>query len=143
MYLTINNQINAHILLAIDQVITDKRSVLTDAELAEIATSLVDKRVRDALCNVGDSEDTAAAEALWTLLARVLPSPFRAEALTLLAFSAYLRGEGPLAGVALDAVLADDPGHRMASMLDKALQGGIRPDDLRVLIAGIPAAVTV
>lgn len=26
MYLTINNQINAHILLAIDQVITDKRS---------------------------------------------------------------------------------------------------------------------
>lgn len=62
--------------------------VLTDVELAEVARSLVDKRVRDALFNVGDSQDTAAAEALWTLLARVVPNPFRAEALTLLAFSA-------------------------------------------------------
>lgn len=65
--------------------------VLTDAELAGVATTLVDVRVRDALFNIGDADETAAAESLWTLLARVLPAPFRTEALTLLAFSAYLR----------------------------------------------------
>ncbi len=116
-------------------------AVLSDVELAGVATSLVDKRVRDALFNVGD--ETAAAESLWMLLARVLPTPFRAEALTLLAFSSYLRGEGPLAGVALEAALADDPAHRMAGMLDVALQSGMAPDKLRSLIAGIPSAVTV
>ena len=42
--------------------------------------------------------------------------------LVLLAFSAYARGDGPLAGVALEAVLRGDGEHRMASMLDTALQ---------------------
>ncbi|MBU8814091.1 DUF4192 domain-containing protein [Mycolicibacterium goodii] len=118
-------------------------AVLTDAELADVATTLVDVRVRDALFNVGDSDAIAAAESLWTLLARVLPDPFRAEALTLLALSAYVRGDGPVAGIALDAVLVDNPGHRMAGMLDVALQNGMRPEQLQGLIAKIPAAVTV
>lgn len=117
--------------------------VVSDAVLAEVGTSLADVRVRDALFHVGDAAETAAAEALWTVLARVLPEPFRAEALTLLAFSCYLRGEGVLAGMALDAALAEVPGHRMAGMLDTALQSGMRPEQLSVLIAGIPPAVTV
>lgn len=118
-------------------------AVLTDVELAAVGTSLVDVRVRDALFNVGDSSESAAAESLWTLLAQVLPEPFRGEALTLLAFSAYLRGDGPVASVALEAALVDNPGHRMAGMLDTALQSGMQPDKLRGLIAGIPPAVTV
>ena len=46
----------------------------------------------------------------------------------LLAFSAYARGDGPLAGVSLDAALRCDPTHRMAGMLDTALQSGMRPE---------------
>ena len=38
---------------------------------------------------------------------------------------AYLRGDGPLAAVALEAALAEDPAHRMAGLLDTALQGGV------------------
>lgn len=115
----------------------------SEAELAEVAASLVDVRVRDALFTMADSEEAAGAEELWSLLARSLPQPFRAEALTLLAFSAYLRGEGPLVGVALEAVLAEDPAHRMAGLLDTALQSGVRPDEIRGLLAGIPAAASV
>ena len=80
-------------------------AVLTDAELAGVGAALADVRVRDSLFTTADSDTAAEAEALWALLARVLPQPFRAEALTLLAFSAYLRGAGPLVGIALEAAL--------------------------------------
>ena len=117
--------------------------VPTDAELACVGASLGDCRVRDALFNIGDAEESAKAEALWIVLSRVLPDPLRAEALTLLAFSAFLRGDGSLAGVALDAALADIPNHRMAGMLEIALKSGISPEQLRGLTANIPPAVTV
>jgi hypothetical protein len=51
----------------------------------------------------------------------------------LLAFSAYARGDGPLAGVALEAALLSDHEHRMARMLDQALQSGMRPEQIREL----------
>jgi hypothetical protein len=73
------------------------------------------------------------AEELWALLARTLPAPWRIEALVLLAFSAYARGDGPLAGVALETALDIDGSHRMAGMLDTALQTGLRPDRIREL----------
>nr|HRD14459.1 DUF4192 domain-containing protein [Mycobacterium sp.] len=73
------------------------------------------------------------AETLWALLARTLPEPWRLEALVLLAFSAYARGDGPLAGLSLEAALRCDPKHRMAGMLDTALQSGMRPEQIREL----------
>jgi hypothetical protein len=118
-------------------------AVLTDAELASVAATLVDVRVRDALFTLVESDEAAAAEALWSQLARVLPQPFRAEALVSLAWMAYSRGEGPLAGVALEAVQAENPTHRMAGLLDHALQSGVRPEAIRGLIAGLPSAVSV
>jgi len=51
----------------------------------------------------------------------------------LLAFSAYARGDGPLAGISLEAALRSDPEHRMASMLDTALQAWMRPEQIREL----------
>jgi hypothetical protein len=63
--------------------------MLSDAELAGVGAALADVRVRDLLFTTADSDASAAAEALWALLARTLPSPLRAEALTLLAFSAF------------------------------------------------------
>jgi len=50
-----------------------------------------------------------------------------------LAFSAYSRGDGPLAGISLDVALQANPGHRMAGMLDTALQSGMRPEQIREL----------
>jgi Domain of unknown function (DUF4192) len=115
--------------------------VLSDAELAGVGAALVEGQVRDVLYSLAACDEAAAAEGLWALLARVLPAPFRVEALTLTAFSSYLRGDGPLAGVALEAALAEDPGHRMAGMLDTARRNGIRPEQIRQLLAGVPSAV--
>jgi hypothetical protein len=78
-------------------------------------------------------ENAGEAESLWAVLARTLPAPWRVEALVLLAFSAYARGDGPLAGVSLEAALRCEPGHRMAGMLDTALQSGMRPERIREL----------
>jgi hypothetical protein len=95
-----------------------------DAELAALACGLTDVAVRDTLYALAVGAEAAAAEALWALLARVLPAPWRVEALVLLAFSAYARGDGPLAGISLEAALGSDPDHRMAGMLDTALLAG-------------------
>jgi hypothetical protein len=90
-------------------------------------------QVRDTLYALAVGESAGEAESLWALLSRNLPRPWRAEALVLLAFSAYARGDGPLAGVSLEAALRCDPDHRMAGMLDTALQSGLRPEHIRDL----------
>ncbi|ORM04008.1 DUF4192 domain-containing protein [Prescottella equi] len=106
---------------------------LTPEECAELALVLENSRARDALLALSAGSDADAAEQLWIVLARALPEPERAEPLALLGFSAYLRGDGPMAGVALCAALAADPCHRLANLLDDALQRGVRPCVLREL----------
>jgi hypothetical protein len=106
---------------------------LSDAELARLAWALKDPLVRDTLYALAAGENAGHAESLWAVLSRTLPDPWRVEALVLLAFSAYVRGDGPLAGVSLEAALRCDPTHRMAGMLDTALQSGIRPEQIREL----------
>ncbi len=103
------------------------------AELARLGCALTDVLVRDTLCALAIGEHAADAEALWSALSRTLPAPWRADALVLLAFSAYARGDGPLAGVSLEAALRCVPDHRMAGLLDTALQSGMRPDRIRGL----------
>ncbi|HUL97899.1 MAG TPA: DUF4192 domain-containing protein [Mycobacterium sp.] len=107
----------------------------SDAQVAEMACALADIDVRDTLFALAIGDKAAEAETLWAGLSRVLPMPWRVEALVLLAFSAYARGDGPLAGVALEAALRCSGEHRMASMLDTALQSGLRPEKVRELAA--------
>jgi len=106
---------------------------LSDAELAELGCALADAQVRDILYALAVGESAGEAESLWAALARALPLPWRVEALVLLAFSAYARGDGPLAGVSVEAALRCAPDHRMAGMLDTALQSGLRPEQIREL----------
>lgn len=104
-----------------------------DTDVAALACALTDPLVRDTLYALAVGDRAADAEALWTRLARILPDPWRVEALVLLAFSAYARGDGPLAGIALEAALKCHSGHRMAGMLDQALQSGMHPRQIREL----------
>ena len=105
----------------------------TVPELAALGCTLSDLTVRDTVCALAIGENAAEAENLWALLVRSLPQPWRSEALVLLAFSAYARGDGPLAGLSLEAALRATPEHRMAGLLDTALQSGLRPDRIRGL----------
>ncbi len=100
---------------------------LDDARLAAVAAPLVDLRVRDMMFATSLSEQALAVEQLWVVMARALPQPYRAEALVLLANSAYSRGDGTLAGIALEAILQHNPNHRLARLLDRALQNGAPP----------------
>lgn len=106
---------------------------LADSDIAGLACALADVEVRDTLYALAVGHSAGDAESLWAMLARTLPAPWRVEALVLLAFSAYARGDGPLAGVSLEAALRSEPGHRMAGMLDTALQSGLRPEHIREL----------
>jgi hypothetical protein len=106
---------------------------LSEPVMARLACALTDPQVRDVLYALAVGDRAAQGEALWALLSRSLPAPWRVEALVLLAFSAYARGDGPLAGVSLEAALRCDVTHRMAGMLDTALQSGMRPEQIREL----------
>jgi hypothetical protein len=108
---------------------------LSDAELARLGCALTDVQVRDTLYALAVGESAGEAESLWAVMSRTLPDPWRVEALVLLAFSAYARGDGPLAGVSLEAALRCEPKHRMAGMLDTALQSGLRPEHIREVAA--------
>ncbi len=109
---------------------------LSDEDVAEVGAALVDVRVRDALIAKIGAEVPAGAVALWAELVRMLPSPWRVEALVQLGVAAYFQGEGPMAGVALDAALGEAPDHRMARILAGALQAGIHPEQLRAAAGG-------
>jgi hypothetical protein len=79
---------------------------------------------------VRGTEAAAAARALlgrleW--LARAVPDPDAPPVLTLLANVAWHRGDGTLARVALDRALEHGPGYRLAQLVERLLDLGIRP----------------
>ncbi|MFI9510310.1 DUF4192 domain-containing protein [Nocardia sp. NPDC052566] len=123
---------------AIEQVLwqianTESGAELDAPEIAELIAALRDRPVRDAMFALALSEHALAAEGLWLALARAGSGSDRAEAAALLGYSAYARGDGPFAGMALTAALAADPAHPMAVLLETALYMGLRPDRLRSL----------
>lgn len=102
-------------------------------ELARIAVALRDREIRDSVFAVADTAQAESAESLLALLTRALDGADRAEAATLLGYFAYVRGDGPFAGIALDAALDIEPHHSMAALLHTALEAGMRPERLRDL----------
>ncbi|WP_127783347.1 DUF4192 domain-containing protein [Rhodococcus sp. X156] len=112
---------------------TEDGAAVDADEAARLGVALADPLVRDACFALAVGEHAAAAESLWLQLCRLLPAPEKAEPAVLVAYGCYVRGEGPLAGVALRAALEADPGHRMAGLLEAALAGGLRPEAVREL----------
>jgi len=100
--------------------------VLEDTSVVEVASALCDHRVRDGCLAWSLGSGAAAAEQLWLALTRATPAPERAEPAALLACTAYLRGDGALAGLALEVALAACPEHALAGLLRTALDGGRR-----------------
>ncbi|WP_433264929.1 DUF4192 domain-containing protein [Actinosynnema sp. CS-041913] len=118
----------------------DRSGTLTDREVAELALALVDLRVRDWCIAFAIGEHAVAAERLWTELTRATPAPERAEPAALLAISAYLRGNGALAALALDRAEAALPHHKLASLLRTSLTQGLPPTTVRHLAERAQAA---
>lgn len=114
---------------------------LAPSQTAEFGVALRSVIVRDSLLAVTSTAFADIAEQLWTILMRTLPTSERACPATLLAFSAYARGDGALAALAVDIALDADPDYSLARLLERSLQTGARPEIIReVALSGYAVA---
>jgi hypothetical protein len=118
----------------------------TDDEAVRLACALSLPEIRDgclAMAVPPRTRTAREAERLWLTLVRELPAPERAEAATLLGYTAFLRGEGTFAGMALENALEAAPDHLLAGLLTKVLDHGMPPEDLLGLaLAADPAGLS-
>jgi hypothetical protein len=105
----------------------------TDAEAVRLASALTLSEIRDVCLTMAVPPGTLEAreaERLWLTLVQEIPAPERAEAATLLGYTAFMRGEGTFAGMALENALEADPNHLMARLLTTVLDHGMPPEQL-------------
>jgi hypothetical protein len=119
---------------ALDRVAPGTVRSLPDRDVARLAWGLMDEEVRDRAMGLALGSAAPAAEVLWTELIRRAPAPLDAAPATLLAVTAWVRGDGAMANVALDRALSSRPGYRMAQLLRSALDACMPPSDVRRLI---------
>jgi hypothetical protein len=111
------------------------RPALSDREVARVVWGLRDRDVRDQALELATGAEAPAAEILWTECTRRAPAPLDAAPATLLAVSAWLRGDGAMANVALTRALAGEPTYALARLLAQALAGCVTPHELRAMIS--------
>lgn len=110
-------------------------AALTEDDLLEVLLALSDSRVRDlALAAALDGELAKPALDLWMLLVRMAPQPELAEVASLVAVTAYVRGDGALAAVALDRIEQSRPEHQLGLLLRRALSLAIPVEDLERIV---------
>lgn len=125
---------------------------LSDEQIARLALALSHTRIRNACLALALSPSESVrrhTERLLIELVRRVPEPERTEPAGVLAYIAYLRGEGALATIAIDVALAANPGNTLAGLLHQCLLRGMAPWKLRALgqvetldeLCGGPAAV--
>ncbi|SHM45834.1 DUF4192 family protein [Cryptosporangium aurantiacum] len=105
-------------------------SAYDDRTVAMVAIALTNLTVRDSSFAWTGGPYADAAATLWRELVRRVPPPYAAAPATLLAVSAYRRGDGALADVYLRRALDDDPDYRMADLVLTSLENGFRPSQV-------------
>ena len=130
----------------LDDVLADVREgifTLDDDRVVDLAVALSHTKVRDSCLRAEVISLGPAIENVWFELTRATPSPYRAEPASLLAFTAFLRGDGVSAGVALHVAREADPHHMVAYLLRSAMDLGLAPSDLsRALARGFAKAAS-
>ncbi|WP_329049813.1 DUF4192 domain-containing protein [Amycolatopsis sp. NBC_01488] len=105
----------------------------TDEEAVLLASAFTVPEIRDVCLGMAAPPHTPAAreaERLWLTLVRELPAPERAEPAALLGYTAFMRGDGAFAGMALENALEAKPNHVLAGLLTKVLKRGMPPEQL-------------
>lgn len=103
-----------------------------DEETAWLGVLLTDLRVRDELWVRVDVDDPAGDIALWRHLVQRVETPYVPAPACLLAYSAYCRGDGGLANVALDRAVDADPAYSLAVLLRQVIYAAIPPSSARL-----------
>lgn len=99
----------------------------TDEHRAALIAAVGVPAIRDACMAPRPMEDALRVEDLWISLFRRVDGPLGDDLLTLIAASAYLRGDGTFASITLEKTRAD---HRLAGVLRQLIELGARPAEL-------------
>jgi hypothetical protein len=108
---------------------------LTADEAARMIVALDLWGVRDEVLTWFDGDRGEATRSLLLELVRRSVLPGEAAALTVLGWVCYLRGEGVLAGIAIDRARTADPQYSLAELLDQVLSGAVDPSMFQETIA--------
>lgn len=113
---------------------------LNDMEVAEVGVLLASLQLRDEMCErvIADADDAVAMRHhldFWSDVLRRVERRYTPAPASLLAFTAYLEGEGALANAALDRALEVDTTYKIACILREIVRAGIPPKGLRALLA--------
>jgi hypothetical protein len=100
-------------------------------DAARLIVGLDDVHVRDKIIAWAVGERGLATRSLFAELVPRAVRPFDVVPLTVLAWIAFLQGNGALAGIAVDRALEADPRYQMARILDEALRVGLNPSRFR------------
>ncbi len=100
-------------------------------QAALLLQAVTDLRVRDAVCVWYDD----AAFWLWTALAGSAPASHRAPVATLIATTAYQRGDTMLARMAAEHALAIDPDYGLGQLILGTVQAQLPPAAVRDVLA--------
>lgn len=120
-------------------------TTFTDPELAAVAATVVSGTRRDEAWAWLDRRQGAGAVALWSDAVRRLPDAHVGAPAAILAFAAWLAGDGALAWCAVDRCRAVQPGHPLAALVAGVLEAATSPatwETMRPRVDGItdPAA---
>ncbi|MCE7009611.1 DUF4192 domain-containing protein [Kibdelosporangium philippinense] len=124
------NQNEARSRQLIDELVAEAREgtwTLGEDRLVELGVAFSNFRVRDGCMRPEVTSIGHPIEQLWTEITRALPAPYRAEPACLLALTAFLRGDGVLAGVAVDVALQANADHTFANLMRSSMDCGLPP----------------
>lgn len=120
-------------------------TTFTTAELASVALTLPVGARRDEAWAWLTRGDARGAVNLWSDAVRRLPGSYVAGPAAVLAFAAWLLGDGALAWCAVDRCRDAEPTHSLADLVAQLLESATSPDEWTVLrpglaVSGDPAA---
>ncbi|MEU6138190.1 DUF4192 domain-containing protein [Nocardioides sp. NPDC047086] len=102
-------------------------TVLSPGQIAALLLALRDPQRRDAAWGGMTREEARAHIRLWTDVVRRSPDDHVAHPAAVLAFAAWLGGDGALAWCALDRCFASEPHHGLGVLVAQMLDGAVPP----------------
>ncbi|MEU0269152.1 DUF4192 domain-containing protein [Nocardioides sp. NPDC006303] len=102
-------------------------TMLTAAQIASLLLALRDPQRRDAAWGGMTREEARAHVRLWTDVVRRSPDDHVAHPAAVLAFAAWLGGDGALAWCALDRCFASERHHGLGLLVAQMLEGAVPP----------------
>jgi hypothetical protein len=100
---------------------------LDPAEAARLALAVQDVLVRDEVIGAIERGDAATHLELWREITRLVDDDLLAAVGCVAAFAAWLSGNGACAVIAVERVLAAEPGYRLARLLSDLLTHAVDP----------------